>query len=86
MAHGEAYKKDFVEKSLAPAMIAAGTGIKRVEYRTNERPFEDDRPPYATHYTEELVVWYDEWYYKTVNIAGDSPSGIFCDIVRQGIF
>ena len=83
---GSMSKAEYVEKFLAPAMIAAGTGIKKVEYRLNDAPHKSELVVGMMHYHEELVVWYNDYYYKTVNVGGDSPSGMFYDVVKQGIF
>lgn len=74
-------KKEYVDKFLSPAIVATGTGIKRVEYVTNDKPYVDEFG--NAHYMEELVVVYESDFFEVVNVEMDSLSAMFYDFARR---
>ena len=74
-------KKEYVEKFLSPAVVAAETGIKMVEYVTNNKSYVDSVGKF--HYLEELVVVYNNDYVDIVNVEMDSLSAMFYDFARR---
>ena len=74
-------KRDYVEKFLSPAAVAADAGVVSVEYVTHlHRIFDDDG---VLHYCEELVVTYEWGRKKVVNVEADSLSGMFYDFAKH---
>lgn len=75
-------KAEFIKQYVEPMLVAANCGIKHATYYKHDKPYIDDK--YRTHYSEEVVIEYNNGWTRLVNVECDSLAAMVEDIYKQG--